>query len=47
MQYDVKNVFVHANIDTDIYTILLKGLYTDTIYKNKCCYLKKALYGLK
>ena len=48
MQYDVKNAFVHANIDTDIYTILPKGLYTNNnLYKNRCCYLKKALYGLK
>ena len=47
IQFDVKNAFVHADIDTDIYTILPKGLYNNPIYANKCCYLKKALYGLK
>lgn len=46
-QYDVKNAFVHAYIDTDIYTILPIGLYSDNRYKNKVCHLKKALYGLK
>jgi Reverse transcriptase (RNA-dependent DNA polymerase) len=46
-QYDVKNAFVHADIDTDIYTILPIGLYNQGQYKNKCCKLRKALYGLK
>ena len=48
-QYDVKNAFVHTNIDTDIYTILLISLYRpeDPAYQNKCCHLKKALYSLK
>ena len=48
-QYDVKNAFVHADIDSDIYTILPTGLYRpkDPAYQNKCCHLKKALYGLK
>jgi hypothetical protein len=46
-QYDVKNAFCHANIDTNIYTILPIGLYTDTKYQNKCAKLNKALYGLK
>ena len=46
-QYDVKNAFIHANIDTKIYTILPIGLYDNPKYKNKCCLLNKALYGLK
>jgi hypothetical protein len=46
-QYDVKNAFVHADIDSDIYTILPTGLYRPKDHQNKCCYLKKALYGLK
>jgi Reverse transcriptase (RNA-dependent DNA polymerase) len=47
-QYDVKNAFVHADIDTDIYTVLPTGLYDQNgQYKNKCCKLQKALYGLK
>ena len=44
-QYDVKNAFVHANIDTEIYTELPTGYYTDS--NNKVCKLNKALYGLK
>jgi hypothetical protein len=46
-QYDVKNAFVHANIDAEIYTILPIGLYQDVRYRSKCCKLNKALYGLK
>jgi hypothetical protein len=46
-QYNVKNAFVHANIDSDIYTILPTGLYRPKDHQNKCCYLKKALYSLK
>ena len=45
MQYDVKNAFVHANIDADIYTILPTGIYNKS--PNKICHLNKALYGLK
>jgi len=46
-QYDVKNAFVHADIDEEIYTILPTGFYTEDKYKNKVCRLRKALYGLK
>ncbi|MEU5085174.1 reverse transcriptase domain-containing protein, partial [Streptomyces eurythermus] len=46
-QYDVKNAFCHANIDTEIYTILPIGLYNNKQYNNKCAKLNKALYGLK
>jgi len=46
-QFDIKNAFVHADIDTIIYCILPIGLYEDPKYKNKCCKLNKALYGLK
>ena len=45
LQYDIKNAFVHTNIDADIYTILPIGVYKEN--PKKCCYLKKALYGLK
>ena len=45
IQYDVKNAFVHAKIDADIYTILPIGVYSNNA--SKCCHLKKALYGLK
>jgi len=44
-QYDVKNAFVHANIDTEIYTELPTGFYTKEV--SKVCKLNKALYGLK
>jgi hypothetical protein len=47
IQYDVKNAFVHANIDADIYTILPIGVYSKNMNTSKCCHLKKALYGLK
>ena len=46
-QYDVKNAFCHANIDTDIYTILPIGLYNKPEYNNKYTKLNKALYSLK
>jgi hypothetical protein len=46
-QFDIKNAFVHADIDTIIYSILPIGLYNNPIYTNKCCKLNKALYGLK
>ena len=43
-QYNIINVFVHADIDADIYTILPIGVYNNP---NKVCYLNKALYRLK
>jgi hypothetical protein len=47
VQFDVKNAFLHANIDKDIYTILPEGFYKDPKYNNKVAKLNKALYGLK
>jgi hypothetical protein len=44
LQYDVKNAFVHAYIDTDIY---IKQPIGYNINNNKVCKLIKALYGLK
>ncbi|MCV5169263.1 reverse transcriptase domain-containing protein, partial [Escherichia coli] len=43
LQYDVKNAFVHAYIDEDIYVIPPIGYYN--LQPNKVCKLKKALYG--
>ena len=43
-QYDVKNAFVHAKIDREIYVIQPKGFEKDP---SKVCRLHKALYGLK
>lgn len=47
IQYDVKNAFVHAPIDYDVYMKLPEGFYKHPKFKNKCAKLKKALYGLK
>ena len=43
LQYDVKNAFVHANIDTEIYIEQPIGFTKG----NTVCKLLKALYGLK
>ena len=45
IQYDVKNAFIHADIDANIYTILPIGIYDSK--DNRVCHLNKALYGLK
>lgn len=47
-QYDVKNAFIHAKIDTEIYVEQPKG-FTSTDHKSQklYCKLNKALYGLK
>jgi hypothetical protein len=47
MQYNVKNAFVYANINADIYTILPIGVYNDPKCRGKVCHLNKAIYGLK
>ena len=47
LQYNVKNAFIHADINEEIYVILPTGYYTEDKYKNKVCRLRKALYGLK
>src|ERR1700761_7954082 len=44
LQYDVKNAFVHAKIDKEIYVIQPTGFNDNT---NKVCLLLHALYGLK
>jgi hypothetical protein len=43
-QYDIKNAFVHAKIDKEIYTEQPTGFNNNN---NKVCRLNKALYGLK
>ena len=45
--YDVKNAFLHSEIDYEIYMKLPSYLYRDPKYKNKVAKLKKAIYGLK
>ena len=46
LQYDIKNAFVHAKIDKEIYVEQPIGFTRDRNL-NKVCKLNKALYGLK
>ena len=43
LQYDIKNAFVHAGVDKEIYVIQPTGFAKG----DKVCKLNKALYGLK
>jgi hypothetical protein len=45
-QWDVKNAFVHADIDTDLYIEQPIG-FINQKHPKKVCKLNKALYGLK
>ena len=45
LQYGVKNVFLHGDLDEEIYMNIPLGFEGNTC--NKVCKLKKALYGLK
>ena len=44
LQYDEKNVFLHGDLDEEIYMEVPPGHDSQS---NKVCKLKKALYGLK
>ena len=45
-QYDIKNAFLHGDLEEKIYMRLPPG-YEDSYEENKICKLRKTLYGLK
>ena len=45
-QFDVKNVFLHGELDKEIYMEVSPG-YDNNLAAHIVCKLKKALYGLK
>lgn len=45
-QFDVKNAFLHGELEEEIYMEILPG-YGKNVAVNSVCRLKRALYGLK